>query len=156
VQIVDGMNVIAEHQRSYNRGELVEDPRHINELMAIKNSSAPHGGMNRLLNVVPSSRDFFKAAAERGHNMGRLTQLLLKLLELYGSAELEGAMHDCLVAGTIHSEAVRNLLEMRWRSKGLPPATAMSFLREPALALPEVTPKPLDMYDKLFQMEDEE
>ena len=156
VQIVDGVQVIAEHGRSYDKGALIEDSSHINELMAVKlRSNQKHGGMHRVLNVVPSSKDFFKAAAERGHNMGRLTQLLLNLLDLYGSSELELAMHECLVVGSVHSEAVRKFLEKRREARGLPPPIAMTFLKQ-ASDLVDVTPKSLDIYDKLLNMEEDE
>jgi hypothetical protein len=55
----------------------------------------------------------------------------------------------------VHSEAVRKFLEKRREARGLPPPIAMTFLKQ-ASDLVDVTPKSLDIYDKLLNMEEDE
>lgn len=87
--------------------------------------------------------------------MGRLTQLLVTMLDLYGSSELETVLSESLIAGTIHSEAVRRRLEVRRAERGLPPPVALQFLKNRRLDEIVVQPKSLDAYDSLLHMEDE-
>ena len=156
VQIVNGLEVVAEHARSYNKGELVENPKHINDLIEEKRNPNPHRGMNRLFNVIPSCQEFFKRAAERGHNMGRLTQLLIQLLELYGSSELEAAIHEALVRGSLHSESVRKTLEKNRTEKGLPLPKPLRMMKEQQIDELAVVPKDLELYDRLLRREEQD
>jgi transposase len=156
VRIINGIKVLADHERSFDKGRLVEESKHIDGLVAEKRNASSARGLNRILNVVPSSKAFFKIAAERGHNMGRLTQLLIALLDLYGSSELEAALSETLASGTIHSEAVRKRLEVRRSAKGLPPAVTLTFLKDRGIDEIVIKPKSLDAYDRLLRMEDEQ
>jgi transposase len=155
VRVVDGIHVVAEHKRSFDKGITVENSDHIDELAAEKRTAGRARGMTRILNVAPSAPSFFKQAGERGHNMGRLTQLLITLLNLYGSAELEAALAEALAAGTIHSEAVRNILERRRLVKGLPPPVLLRPTSSNVDPTFIITPKSLNLYDRLLQTEED-
>lgn len=154
VQIIDGIEVVAKHVRCFEKGKQIEAAEHIDGLVKEKHNASRARGMNRILNVAPSSKSFFKLAAERGHNMGRLTQLLISMLELYGAAELEAALSETLIAGNIHSAAIQKTLERRRAARGLAPPVALKFLKSPRIDEVTVTPKSLSAYDRLLQSED--
>ena len=156
VRIVDGAVVIAEHVRSFDKGRLIENAAHIEALAAQKRNGNQARGMNRILNVVPSSKTFFKLAAERGHNMGRLTQLLLTVLDLYGSSELEAALCENLASGRIHSAAIQTTLERRRAARGLPPPVPLTFLKGRRPEEVSIVPNSLDSYDRLLAVEDDQ
>lgn len=152
IRIMDGLTVVATHQRSFDKGKQIESPQHIDGLVAVKQEASKHRGMNRLQHVVPSSTQFFKRAAERGHNLGRLTQLLIRLLDAYGAAELEIALSEALAAGTMHSSTVQQILERRRYAKGLTPPVPLQFTSR--VDDFNVVPKSLDIYDQTVQQED--
>jgi transposase len=154
VNITDGFNVVAAHARSFDKGKQIESPEHIEQLVQEKKEASKHRGMNRLQHVAPSSVQFFKKAAERGHNMGRLTQILIWSLDLYGAAELEAALSEVLANGTIHSQSVQKVLEKRRRAQGLAPPVAVTFSCNTRANDLQVVPKSLDVYDKLLKQED--
>ncbi len=154
VKIMDGLKVVATHKRSFDKGKQIEDEEHIKDLVAVKKEASKHRGMNHLHHVAPSSVEFFKKAAERGHNLGRLTQLLLRLLDLYGAGELEAAICEALAAGTMHSSAIQNALEKRRHAKGLAQPVLLKFNNEKRLEQLHVVPKSLEMYDALLRQED--
>lgn len=156
VRIVDGLAVVAEHPRSFDSGKLIELSEHIDGLLAEKRDASRGRGMNRILNVAPSSKEFFRQAAARGHNMGRLTQLLIYLLDLYGSSELEAAITETLASGRIHSEAIRARLEQRRAGQGLPPPIKLRFLKDRRIDEVRVKPKSLKQYDRLIGKENED
>lgn len=156
VRIVDGIKVIAEHPRCWEKSKQIEDPAHIDGLTVEKRNASKSRGMNRILNVTPSAQAFFKLAGERGHNMGRLTQLLVHLLDLYGASELEAALSEVLASGNVHSQAVQRALERRRSAKKLPPPVTLRFLKNPVVDEISVTAKPLATYDRLLNIEEEE
>jgi transposase len=127
VYITDGHQLIAEHRRVYGKGEVIEDAGHIEELTAHKKKASKHRAMDRIRNVVPSSETYFKRAAERGHNLGRLTQLLLRMLDLYGASELEAAIAETLASGTLHSAAIQRILDRNRTTRGKAAPIALQF-----------------------------
>ena len=56
VRILDGTTVRATHQRSYNKGQQIEDPEHIEALVERKRQARAHRGMDRLAHAAPNSR----------------------------------------------------------------------------------------------------
>lgn len=154
VSLTDGQELVAVHQRSFDKGLQIEDPEHINELRTVKKEAHKHRAIDRLRFVAPSSEQFFLRAAERGSNLGRLTQLLIRMLDLYGAAELEAALSEALVRGNVHSEAISKILEQRRTAKGLPPPVPIRFAQR-AIEDLRVVPKKLDKYNNLFRKEEQ-
>ncbi len=76
VKICHGITEIACHKRSFEKGRVIEDSKHIEELKDAKRAAFKHRCIDRLRMAAPSSRDFLLVAAERGHTLGRLTQEL--------------------------------------------------------------------------------
>jgi len=56
VRILDGTEVIATHPRSFDRGAQVEQPGHIEALVAHKRAAGVHRGQDRLQHAAPSNR----------------------------------------------------------------------------------------------------
>lgn len=155
VSIVDGFNEVGKHQRSFGKGEQIEDPKHVEDLIKVKREASKHRGMNRLQHVVPSCVQFFKQTAQRGHNMGRLTQLLIRLLDMYGAVELESALSEALATGSLHSSFLQQILERRRRAKGMAPPVLLRFSNDKRIDELSVVPKSLDVYDQLLKQEEE-
>ena len=154
VKVMNGLMVVAVHPRSFDKGKQIENQSHIESLATAKKESNRHSGINRLYHVAPSSVSFFKKAAERGLNLGRLTQSLIRLLNLYGASELELALSKALAAGTVHSYAIEQILEQRRHAKGLAPPVFLKFASK--VDSTSVVPKPLNIYDQLLKRGDEE
>ncbi len=152
VSITNGKDVIATHARTFDKGRTVEDGEHVKELGRFKKKAKKHRAIDRIRNVVPSSDAYFKHAAERGHNLGRLTQLLLQLLDLYGAAEMEAAVAETLANGTCHSAAIQRILERNRRRRGMVPPVPLYFAQR-KLAELTVIPGGLEKYDDLAKEE---
>ncbi len=156
VSIVDGFTEIAKHQRSFDKGQQIEEAKHVEDLVKVKREASKHRGMNRLHHVVPSIQQFFKQTAERGHNMGRLTQLLIGLLNMYGAVELEVAISEALANSSFHSSSIQQILEKRRKAKGMAPPVLLRFSNDKRIDELSVQPKSLDIYDQLLKQEEEQ
>ena len=147
VRVLAGDAVIASHQRSYDKGQQVEDQAHIAALTAQKQAARRHRGQGRLHHAAPSSERLLVAAAERGDNLGGVTSALLKLLDQYGPTGLEVGICEALERDVPHPHAVRQCLERRRQERDLPPAVSLSLPDDPRIANMVVRPHDLRSYD---------
>lgn len=148
VRVLDGLEVIARHARSYDQGASIEDPAHLAALTERKRQAREHRGQDRLAQAVPSSRILLVEAAAHGYNLGSITAALLRLLERYGAGELEAAIPEALARGVPHPQAVRLSLERRREQRGQPPPLAVNLPPDPRLHQ-TVRPHRLADYDPL-------
>ena len=151
VRILDGLEVIAEHPRSYDRGAQIEDQSHIAALVARKRQARDHRGANRLTNAVPASKELFVSAAARGSNLGSITLELLRLLDRFGPGELQAAIEDALANGTPHPNSVRIALERRREARQAPPPVAVDLPDHVRAKDTFVQPHLLATYDTLTE-----
>ena len=148
VRILDGPQVIATHARCYDKGRQIEQPEHIEALTTLKRQSRHHRGQDRLIQAAPNARELLTQAAERGDNLGSITAALLRLLDDYGSGELERAIAESLKREVPHPNSVRLILQQRREARDQPPPIGVRIDHEPAKQL-VVRPHDLNSYDRL-------
>ncbi len=156
VRVLDGAEVIARHERSYDKGEQIEAPSHIEALTAYKQKARRHRGQDRLSQGVPTSQELLSQAAERGDNLGSIIATLLRLLDRYGASELEAAIGEALERGVPHPNAVRLSLERRREQRNLPPPVAVPLPDDARVRNLVVRPHTLDDYDRLQEADGED
>jgi hypothetical protein len=157
VRIFDAARMIASHRRSFDRGQQIEDPQHLRALVAVKREARQHRGLNSLTRAVPACQQLMMHAAERGANIGAITNAMLTLLDLYGAQELQAAVEDALRAGAPHSTSVRSVLERRRIALGAPPPVETRLPDHVRKKDTTVISHKLDRYDQLtFKGNDDE
>jgi transposase len=85
IRVVDGIDVVAEHPRSYDRGQRIEDNRHLDALVAEKAQARAHRGIDRLAIAVPIAPELLAKIAQRGLPLEGATRRLERLLDTYGA-----------------------------------------------------------------------
>jgi transposase len=156
VRIVDGTEVIAQHARSWDRDQVVEDAAHVAALTQYKRQAREHRGLDRLHHAVPASRKLLVQLAERGGNLGGTTSGLLRLLELIGAEELGRAIAEAVEQGTPHLGAVRHIVDRRQHERGQPPPIHLPLPNDPRLHAQVSRQHALDGYDNLRRKPDDE
>jgi hypothetical protein len=151
VRILDGPTLLAEHVRSYDRHAQIEETAHLDALVSVKRQAREHRGANRLTNAAPASKELLLRAAERGSNLGAITQGLLRLLERFGPAELQAAIEDALASGAPHPHSVRIVLERRREARQEPPPVAVPLPERVRAKDALVQAHRLDTYDALTE-----
>ena len=149
VRIVDGQTLIAAHPRSFDRGQQIEQPAHLEALTAHKRAARTHRAKDRLHHAAPSAKPLFLRAAERGHNLGVLTRGLLDLLESHGATALEAAIAAALTEDAAHLGAVRHFVDHHAQARGQAPPLAVTLPDDPRLHALTVRPHPLSDYQHL-------
>jgi transposase len=148
VRIVENNEVLATHPRSWDRGEQIEVPEHLQRLVAEKKRARAHRGLDRLAKAVPSSQGFLRSLDMRYENIGSNTSRLLRLLDSVGADALEDALVEVLEHDTIHIGAVRQVLDKRRSDRGLPPPVTIPLTPGQHRDL-VITPHALSTYDAL-------
>ena len=127
--------VVAEHARSYDRQQRVEDPDHRRALHETRRNAAQGTRQrDRLLRTLPRSQHLLAAAMHRGEPVAATAKALLRLLDSHGAEELDTAMQRALARGSPHPNTVRLILEQRRLRRKLPPALPPPPDDDPRLA----------------------
>ena len=147
ISILDGISIIAEHDRSYDKGQQIELESHIKELVEWKKTAHTHRGQNRLTKAVPNSETLLIQAAKRGYHLDSITSYLLRLLDRYGVAALEIAINEALERDVPHPNAVRLSLEKRREAQQQLPPVLLDLPNDPRVRDLVVRPHRLGSYD---------
>ena len=149
VRILDGDQVIATHQRSFDRGKQIEDLRHIATLVKRKHAAHANRAQDRLHHAAPSAKTLFLRAASRSVHLGVLTRGLIELLDSHGAQALEAAIVAALAKDAAHLGAVRHFIDAHAAARGQRPPIAVALPKDPRLKNLSVRAQPLTDYDEL-------
>ena len=149
VRLLDGTTEVARHARSYDRGQPIEDVTHLAALAHAKRAAHELRGRDRLRTACAHADAFIEALALRGEPLAGHTAQLLRLLDRYGTAELEAALTDALARGAISAASVAYVLDQRTRARHAPPPLTVVLPDDPRVRDLRVTPHALTAYDAL-------
>ena len=156
VRVLDGTAVLCSHPRSWDRGQQIEDPSHIEALVQHKRAAKEHRAIDRLHSALPHSQAWLTALAERGGNLGSATWGLSRLLDTERADDIDAALEESLSRGTPHLGAVRHLLDRSRKGRGQPPSIEPHLPADPRLEGLVVRPHALSTYDQLQRTTDNE
>lgn len=149
VRVTDGIVVLGDHPRSYDRGQQIEDPAHIQALLEHKRAGRRHRVTDELVRAVPAIRELLTRAAARGYNLAITTRELNRLRQHYAIAELAEAVAEALARDVPHPNAVRLALDRHREQRGQPLATVVTLPEHLQKRDVTVTPHALSTYDQL-------
>ena len=155
VSILDGATLIAMHARCFDKGEQIENEKHIENLAASKMEARRHRGQDRLQAASKASQTLLIQAAERGYNIGSIVAQLLQLLDDYGASDLNTAIEVALNKGVPHPNAVRTSLEKQREERHLPPPLSISLPDDKRVRELVIRPHQLESYDQLHTTDEE-
>ena len=147
IRLFDRQELIATHRRSWGKGQVVEDPGHLDELWRAKRRARLHRGQDRLLRAVPQAEALLVALGQRQRHLGSAVDRLLGFLDEHGPAELAVAVAEALAAGTPHLEAVRLILDRRRHERRQAPPLPVALPDDPRVRDLVVRPHDLADYD---------
>ena len=149
VRILDGLELIATHVRSFDRGAQLEDRAHVQALITHKRAARAHRAQDRLQHAAPSVKPLFLRAAQRGAHLGVLTRGLLALLDTHGASALEAAIAAALAEDAAHLGAVRHFIDQHAHARGQPPPIAVALPNDPRVHALNVRTQALSDYEQL-------
>ncbi len=154
VRILDRQELIAEHPRSWDKNQVIENSAHLDGLWRSKRHARLHRGQDRLTRAVPGSEKLLVALAQRQRHLATAVDRLLFLLDAYGPKEMTRAVAEALEKGSPHPETVRLILDRRCRQSE--PPIPIPLPDDPKLRDLVVRPHPLGDYDLRDDDEEDE
>ena len=150
-RILDGQTELTNHHRTYDTGLTVEDPAHLENLLAATRQANAHTTRDRLRAAVPATATLFERLAERGEALRPNATRLLALLDDYGQQELAAAVALALERDALGAGSITHILETRRRQRGLKPPLRLTLPDRPGLRDLDVRSPDLESYDALGQ-----
>ena len=156
VRVLDGLAEIARHARSYDRHQKIEDPAHVEALLAEKQRAHGSTANARLIGAVPRAETLLQACFKRGESVSAVTQKLLLLVDDYGAEELRAAVDEALARHTPHVSSIVFILGQRRRAAQRRLTPAVDLSRRPDLKDLYVKPHAPETYDELTHRDHED
>jgi transposase len=156
VRILDGSREVARHRRSYDRHLRIEDPAHVEALLAQKQRAHGSTPSTRLSAAVPAAEALLEAVFHRGESIAANTQKLLLLLDDYGAQELKAAVAEAIARETPRISSIAYILAKRRRAAQRKLSLPVDLSRRPDLKDLYVKPHPPETYDELSRRDDDD
>ena len=128
LRLYDGDQLVAEHLRSYERGQDVEHPDHAAALLHERHQARQQQLLLRFLALSPLASAYHAHLAERRFNVRHHVQKVVALSEIYGTELTARALEDAHQLGAYSCEYIANILEQRQRR--LPEPGALHLTRQ--------------------------
>jgi transposase len=106
---------IAEHRRSYDRHQDLENPDHTQELLAQRRAGRRQQLLLKFMALSPQAQAYHQHLAERRTNPHHHVQKIVALAEHYGPDKVARALEDALAYHAFSAEYIANLLAQRER-----------------------------------------
>jgi hypothetical protein len=148
VRIVDGTTEVARHVRSFDRGQRIEDPSHLDGRRALVPKTQA-----RLRAAVPEVDRLLELLALRGENLGGNVSKLASLITVYGIDDFRDAVHEAIERETPRATSVGNILERRRRARSAPTVLPVQLPDDPRVRNLRVTSHDPASYDTLSRRE---
>lgn len=147
--LCDGQE-IASHERSWGRHLLVEDPAHVEKLLARRKAAWGPRRRDRLASLGPEARQYLQEIARRSIDLENEVRKLTRLLALYGETEVLGGMAKALAQRSFGARYVRALIDQSRFQRGLSEPPDPVVTGNAAADALDVQPHDLETYDALF------
>ena len=137
-------NLVARHDRSYDRHQDFENPDHPRALLQQRRRASDQRLLLRLLALTPKAEAFYQGLQERRLNALGHVRKIVALSEIYGVEHTTRAIQDALEFQAFSCEYIANLLEQRQRL--LPEPGALHLTRRQDLLELELPEPNLNLY----------
>ena len=156
VRVLDGLEEVASHERSYDKDQQIEDPAHLDALVVDKRRARKGRATHRLVHAAPTIEKLLEELALRGENLGSVVNRFVQLLETYGAERLERAAREAHSRGVPHPRSVRMILERERIEEGRLPIVPVDLPDDPRVRGMAVRPHELSSYDALIEKGEEQ
>jgi transposase len=156
VSLYDKEKLIAQHQRSQQKYQSIEDPRHYQGLL----SSKPHGAYfkhrDALLTLGETAHHYVELLTKTELRLPHQIQKIIQLVELYGKTEVLAAMEHALPYNALGHEYLRNIIQAnrRKRTATQPLGSPSSKINPDLIRSTWVEERDPSLYDSHFQTQE--
>ena len=107
--------LVARHQRSFDRHQDIEDPDHARQLLAQRKSAREQRLLTQFLALSPRACAYYEGLEAKRANPRVHARKILALAELHGTDAVARALDDGLELGAFSAEYIAHMLAARRR-----------------------------------------
>jgi len=144
--VYDGLNLVAEHVRSYDRNQDYELPDHVQPLLLERKKARDQKLFLRFLGLSAKAEEYYRQLQQRRLNPKHHVQKIVALSELYGVDAVARALEDAFTYQAFSCEYIANILQQRQNPPQEP--GALHLTRQQDLLELELPAPDLSLYDK--------
>jgi hypothetical protein len=138
--------LIARHNRRYDRHKDFEDPDHPKALLEQRGNAREQRLLSQFLTLSPQAPAYYEGLTARQLNARVHLSKILALGEIYGREAIARAIEDALAFHAFSSHYIAHLLEARARTRTRP-ASPLSLTRRQDLLELELPEPDLTVYE---------
>ena len=143
--------IIARHSRCWEKGKIIENPKHIGDLVKLKAGAHTFKLRDEFLAVCPEAETYFAGLVESDINLKDHLEKLMSLVHQYDRTEVAGAIAACLPYKAFGAQYVENVILQRInRSKKNQPIGEPSLTSRPDMLELTVQERNPEDYDKII------
>jgi transposase len=131
VQLFLSTEEVAVHLRSYDRGAVIENPKHYEGILSTKRKYFSNILHKRFLELGPVAKEFLEGLTEAEVHPLRHLQRILNLVGAYGKESVIEAMGHAISCNAYGASYVENILFQRRSAQGLPEIQQLEIPEKP-------------------------
>ena len=149
--VYDGVNLVAEHVRSYDRNQDYELPDHVQPLLLERKKARDQKLFLRFLGLSSKAEEYYRQLQQRRLNPKHHVQKIVALSELYGIDAVARALEDAFTYQAFSCEYLANILQQRQRPADEP--GPLHLTRQQDLLELDLPAPDLSLYDSKTDQE---
>lgn len=149
VRIVNGTQVVADHERSYGRQQRITDDSHLSGMYEQAPGAAHLQSRDRLLRNIPESQIYLDLVYKHQGRMSRVIELVEKLVVQYGKEAVQEATKKSVNLGRHDSWFLKTVTKNIHLRQGTPPALPLYLPEREDVRNLNVKARDLTRYDQL-------
>lgn len=156
IRIYRDEKLLAEHRRSYEKYQVIEDPKHYAGLLAIKKKARQHKVRDMFVSLGEGCESYLTGLVAAELNISRQIEKILDLVDIYGKTEVLGAINHALRYNAYGHDYIMNIILQQRRKRSqtgiINPIAVTGYEEFTHLTVEE---RDLNLYDTLFTGETE-
>ncbi len=147
--------LIASHKRSWGKYKIIEDPKHIKELLKMKKKAIVSKIKDEFISLGEGANEYFNGLAAKDCNLPKELARILKLRHIYGVTEILQALSEALKYEAFGASYIQNIVIANRTKRGEPIINEDICLPD-SVADTQVEEKHPSIYDILLMEKEDE
>ena len=155
VSIYDKERLIAQHARSHQKHQIVENPAHVQGLLAARPQGAILKHRDAMMGMGDKAKQYLEAMTKTELNIAHQLKKIIGLIDLFEKTEVAAAMDQAMLHHALGYEYLQNIIlaNRRKRSITTPPGTLVSKIDPDLIRSTSVEERNPEIYDLYFNKE---
>jgi transposase len=143
--------VLAVHHRSFERGVVIEDPKHYEGLIAEKKNAFAAKLKDQFLNLGEPTASYLDGLVASELNVHHHVAQIMECVRLYGKTEVLQAIDHALRHKAFGAPYLKNIILQQRAARGIKEQLPITIPAKPAWTQLAVEEQDLSLYDDLFE-----